>query len=242
MKRLDKLTKKQEAMMRPWAEKWIAIGLSTGKSDKPKTEEAIRKCYKFASLDDSIPIVWTTSPISGAFSASISMNLLTVSASVHAAVSDAVNVAVRDAVSDAVHDAVRASVRDAVSDAVHDTVSNKKIEWHNWIGGTMWCSWDAHISFLIDVCNLELPEELNKRFSAIRTVTENCSYWLPNKSFCIVCAKPSRLITVNNKLHCLDGKAIEFSDGWGIYALEGEVFNTIEQMHAELLSICLEAK
>lgn len=48
MKRIDKLTPKQEAQMKPWSDKWIEIGLRTGDADFETFDKYMPICYQKA--------------------------------------------------------------------------------------------------------------------------------------------------------------------------------------------------
>ena len=47
------------------------------------------------------------------------------------------------------------------------------------------------------------------------------NYWWANKYFCIACERPKKIRLENDQLHCTDGMAIEYSDGWGLWMLHG---------------------
>src|SRR3990167_7370918 len=120
-KRIDELTSEQKAQMKPWAEKWIQIGLKTGETDWDTFDKYMPVCFKKAGLKYPKNVVRVSSPIVGAFAASIAGKILN-SGAVDGAVRDAVYVSVRDAVRGAVGDAVRGAVRDAVGGAVRGAV------------------------------------------------------------------------------------------------------------------------
>ena len=253
-KRIDKLTKAQEEQMASWAERWIAIGLSTGKSNKKATEKAIRFAYSAAKLEPNIPIIWTPSPMAGALAASIARAAIDKQRNDgDSAVRSAVASAVRLAVGSAVHSAVALAVRSAVDSAVHLAVAlavrsavrlavgSAGINWHELNGGTMWAAWPAYISFLVEACDLSLDANITPLWDAYRTISTNCSYYIPNKNFCIVCEKPRKIHLQSGKLHNANGIAISFRDGWGLFALNGTVFESLSHVHQELLGIELEA-
>src|SRR3990167_5349038 len=131
MKKIEKLTEEQLAMMKPWTEKWIEIGLKTGGTDWKTFEENIRLAYEKTGIVFPKNIIRVHSPMVGAFAAAISNEILksdavgyAVRVAVDGAVGDAVGVAVHDAVGVAVHDAVVDAVDVAVGDAVHDAVGD----------------------------------------------------------------------------------------------------------------------
>src|SRR3990167_9427902 len=121
VKKIDRLTKSQEARFSEWTEKWKKIGLKTGETDWITFEKYIRVAYEKAKIPFPDKIIYVASPLVGAFSASISENILNGGA-VGVAVSGAVGGAVSNAVDGAVHDAVRGAVGVAAHDAVGGAV------------------------------------------------------------------------------------------------------------------------
>ena len=150
------------------------------------------------------------------------------------AVDDAVRGAVRGAVGDAVDDAVRGAVDDAVRGAVGGAVGGavKRIKWHYWLGGQFWVGgwWGgpAFVSFLTDVCGLELPIDIAERALAYRKICESVNHVWPNKSFVMVCNRPKFIKKdEQGRLHSQTGHAIQYRDGWGISAWHGTVIPDI---------------
>ena len=97
-KRIDKLTKEQKEMLPIWADKWIKIGLKTGKTDWETFDKYMPICFKKANLKYPKRVVRVSSPLVGALASSIAGKIL----NVDGAVDDAVDGAVRDAVDGAV--------------------------------------------------------------------------------------------------------------------------------------------
>ena len=164
MKYISKLTKKQEKAMVPYAKKWIAIGLKTGKTDWETFDKYMPICYQKADLQYPKNVVKVQSPLVGALASSVA-NAIWVQkdGAVRGAVRDAVRGVVRGAVGVAVGDAVRDVVRDAVGDVVGGAVrgavdgavdgavggavktsiaieqkAGVTLSWHYWLGGQFW--------------------------------------------------------------------------------------------------------
>ena len=49
--RVDELTDEQRARFDEWADRWVAIGLRTGRADRARFEVAMRECYHYAGVD-----------------------------------------------------------------------------------------------------------------------------------------------------------------------------------------------
>src|SRR3990167_8871187 len=95
--RIDKLTKKQEAAMKPYADKWIEIGLRTGETDWETFDKYMPICYEKAEIKYPSRVIRVQSPLVGALAS---------------AVAEAILRKKRDAVHNAVHNAVDGAVRD----------------------------------------------------------------------------------------------------------------------------------
>ena len=217
MKKITELTKEQEARFPEWVDRWIKIGLCTEEADWGVFDKNIRIAYQKAGITFPNRIVRVQSPIVGAFASAIAEGILR-----NGAVGGAVGVAVGVAVGDAVDGAVGGAVRDAA----------KRIEWHYWLGGQFWVGgwWGgpAFVSFLTDVCGLELPIDISERALAYRKICESVNYVWPNKSFVMVCNRPKFIKKdEQGRLHSQTGHAIQYRDGWGISAWHGTVIPDI---------------
>lgn len=205
VKYISKLTKEQEEMMPQWVEKWIRIGLKTGKTDWKTFDRYMPVCYKKAGLKYPKRIVRVSSPLVGALASSIAGKILN-------------------------SDAVVGAVRDAVSGAVGGAVDDAKLSWHNWLGGQFWVGWYWYISpsvvsFFTDVCKLKLNKDITERAEAYRKICESVNYIWANKDFVMVCARPKKINRDNEgMLHSEAGKSIEYPDGWGLYNIHGVRF------------------
>ena len=142
MNKIMTMTDEQKALMDPYAQKWIEIGMCTDPADRPRAEAAVRECYRLAKIPMPPRIVWVQSDWVGAFAAMIAESIWrerrkgrdavdgavrdavdgAVDGAVGGAVDGAVGGAVGGAVYGAVDDAVRGAVRGAVGDAVGDAV------------------------------------------------------------------------------------------------------------------------
>ena len=61
---ITSLTEEQKSKFQYYIDKWIKIGLSTDRVDRPKAEQSIKNLYKLANLKEP-KIVWLDDPIQG---------------------------------------------------------------------------------------------------------------------------------------------------------------------------------
>ena len=138
---------------------------------------------------------------------------------------------VMDSVESNVMDNVWGNVRDNVRHGVWGNVWNnvwnnvgsnvmKSVEgnWFRYVGGNLWSGWFSYISFLRDVCGYAPPDIY--RHDELVGISSGW-YW-PANGFCIVTDRPCRLVhDGDHVLHCEDGMAAQWRDGWGFWMLRG---------------------
>ena len=66
MKKIESLTKEQEARIPEFVNKWTKIGLCTEPADRPRAEDAVAACYERADLKKP-KIFWADSPYDALF-------------------------------------------------------------------------------------------------------------------------------------------------------------------------------
>lgn len=213
VKRIDKLTPEQEAQLDPWADKWIAIGLSTDRADRAKFEGAVRECYGFAGYAEPKNITWVQSPLVLSIAAPLAALVLepnevlgpkqkqeTLHNVINYCLSKIPDEYVRDEAIEAIF-GVTGMIFDGdpgkvknnnplyvkVRDSVRDT-------WTSYIGGQFWAGgwwWGgAYTSFFREVCHLELEGNLWERAIAYEKTIESACWWWPHKEFVMVSERP----------------------------------------------------
>jgi hypothetical protein len=226
-KQIESLTATQEAAMSGWVAKWTAIGLSTERANRATFESAAAECYRAARLAPPKRVVWTTSPLAVALGGPIAAYLL------RANVLAKVRANVRDNVSDNVLANVLANVSANVSANVRANVSanvRDKVlaNWSRYMGGQFWVGdwWGspAVVSFFTEVCGLSLPPDISRAAQAYADTCASACWWWPHKDFILVSERPFKILRdASGRLHSLDGKAIEWLDGFGVSAIHGTV-------------------
>ena len=202
MKRINKLTPEQEARIPEWVDKWVKIGLKTGKTDWKTFEKYIPLAYKKAGLEfPNKPMIRVSSPLVGALASSVADGLIN-----------------KD----------KKAVGSEVYSAVGSVVGSASLPWHYWFGGQFWVGgWDSSpsfVSFFTEVCGLELDEDIKERAEIYNKLVRSVNYFWLNEHFVMVCARPKRIArNESGQLHSDQVKAIEYPDGWGLYALDGVV-------------------
>jgi hypothetical protein len=89
----------------------------------------------------------------------------------------------------------------------------------------------AEYAFYREVCGLVTETE---PLVGPLLIAQSAGWWLPSRGICWISERPRRMqFDAHNRLHCEDGPAIEYRDGWGVYYLRGrqvsrEIFRRLE--------------
>ena len=220
------LTKKQKEAMKPYADKWIEIGLRTGETDWDTFDKYMPICYEKAGIKYPKNVVRVLSPLVGGLAAAVAEGIWRKK-----------RVAVGGAVGGAVDEAVDEAVTTAITIAKKASIV---LSWHYWLGGQFWVGYNlywgvASVNFFFDICKLKLVKDIMERAEAYRKVCESVNYIWPNRDFVMVCARPIKIErNASGRLHSITGKAIEYPDGWGLYSINGVKFD--EKLWKEVVS------
>jgi len=137
-------------------------------------------------------------------------------ASVGASVGDSVGNIVWESVWNSVKDSVKESVGDSVwksvGDSLKDSIGNSVYGQHdaNWLG---------FYDYFKEVLGLD---NQTKDLSGLWKVAKNAGWWMPYENICWI-SERHNILRRNERgaLHCENGIALAYPDGWGIWALNG---------------------
>ena len=95
-----------------------------------------------------------------------------------------------------------------------------------WAYGGEWTGYDEWIEFLRQVCGYERDSRVDySKWEPWHQATMHGGVRIMHEQFCIVSDRPEyiRIETVDGRgrLHCADGPAKRYRDGWSIYAIHG---------------------
>jgi hypothetical protein len=105
----------------------------------------------------------------------------------------------------------------------HETMKQAMIRTSSgYIGGQFWSWWCAYTSFFQQVCGVELSERDKKLAECEQAMAKSAGWWWPLDKAVVVVERPSEIhVDENGNLHCVDGPAIEWRDGFALYAILG---------------------
>ena len=230
-----------------------SVGASIGASVRDSVGASVRASVD-ASVRDSVGASVDAS-VGDSFGASVGASVRdSVRASVDASVRDSVRASVGASVDASVGASVRDSVRDSVDASVGASVgADPKVlaayretllgTWWRFLGGQFWAGYGwgwwaspSMLSYLRDVCGLDLGDRQPLADAVIALAESSCWVW-PHRGFVMLCERP-RVVARDDRgrLHREDGPAAEWGDGWGVYAWHGVRVPTDIILHPERIT------
>ena len=194
MLRINRLTPAQEARLPEYRDKWLKIGLSTEPLDFEAAKKAVVKIYAAAGLQPPTVYYRMSSPL-GCVVLATQLKSAQVGAQVR--------------------DQVWAQVSAQVGAQVGVQVGVQ-------VGAQASGSHDAAWLSFYDFCLREFNLEYVRPLEGLIELAMHCGWWAPYKNAVILQDRHSILRRDSqHRLHCEDGLACGYPDGWGVYAWHG---------------------
>jgi len=122
---------------------------------------------------------------------------------------------------------LRASLEFSLGSSLGDSLETSTIEpqWAPW-WGSMELSWVAFYRFCAEI-GVEFNPEDADGLNILDEIGQSCGWWYPRDGICVACERPEAIRMEpwgNNdrqRPHCEDAPAVQFRDGWRIYAWHG---------------------
>ncbi len=102
--------------------------------------------------------------------------------------------------------------------------------WYWRLGGRHWCEWQAYISYFRDETTLDIPQDIWDRSRTYEAIQSAGWVW-PFRDFVMVCDLPTQIHRErigpdgwgSHRLHCENGPAVSWADGFSVYSWHGTV-------------------
>jgi hypothetical protein len=219
MKRLYSLTDTQRANLSDWAQQWIRIGLSTEPADRPTFERAVRTLYLEQERTPPERVIWTGSPLA----VDLVMTHLTAS-------SDAPALDLSELPGDVAHEVgeiVRTETGSRVVRGRREQLEHCTTVRHYFHGPLQAGGWwtlsgrccarygsPATLSFLQDVCGLELAAKEARLARALQDIARSAGCWLGADNCVVVSERPLAIrCDDRGRLHAENAPALLYRDG-----------------------------
>jgi len=210
--KINELTKDQVARLPEIRDEWIKIGLSCEPLDFEQAKLGVKWAYEAADLT---PPTWhfvADSPLSGAM-----MSVLLHDFNGKISKYNGTDQAWKKVVDQLIYQGIQVDDSQIIDDTdkLWDQVRDK-------IGNQVWGAHDAPwLAFYAALAEFGLAEELQK-LKGLWHIARHCGWWAPYKDYVILQHRHCALhFDAENRIHHDGGLAIEYADGWGVWALHG---------------------
>jgi len=220
---IEELTLAQEKQLEIYRDKWVAIGLSVNRIDRPKAIENFMILNSLVLGNKKKPVVvFMDSPLTTWLATIFLYSIFKYQNNIWSQVWSQVESQVRSQVWSQVESQVRSQVGSQVGSFVYPYLDGNFMS--------------SYFSFY-DFCNKVLKISFqNQRQWDCYLKTSEVSLIYPFEDFIVISEKPTKIKMKNMILHNENGMAVEYSDGFGVYSLNGvRVTKEIVETPAEQL-------
>lgn len=229
------LTQEHKDQLKPWADKWIKVALSTESikvEQRPEIVKYVNELYQAADLKLPKSIVFVKSPFAlcviGGFALAISR------------LGNKAKISVEDMAKRVEEEAAKVKSTDDskwYSEPYSKFVSKLSEELgigklgiecikktHDmWNGGNQWVGWVSHLTFFRYVANFETEYGVDySKWNCYEKLAELTGPRVVHADFCIISDKPTTLkIDGRNRGHSDNGPFKQWSDGSSLYSVHG---------------------
>ena len=197
MGKIEKLTAEQEQALVAYHAECMAIGTSTAPADRPRAEAAISKMYQFIGKPQPT-FVWCDSPATCILARFVLQEWSKTAKE-----------------GNSLETSLRTSLRASLGTSLETSLwtSNWGQQEQYWIG--FYRFMELHLKIAYD------PQK-SGHLGWWNDIAESANWWFPYEGYCFVSERPVRCaIDEERRLHHESLAAMEFKDGWKVYAYHG---------------------
>jgi hypothetical protein len=234
-KKIEKLAQEQEALIPLYREKWRSIALSTERIERQKAASAVKEAYALSSLHEP-EIVFFDSPYAALNSICIHQLELEGKQVLNQLVNSLFTQLLDIQLDSQLHNELNSQLCSQLDSQLHNELNSQlcyelgrqmwlsslgriRIDQMTFIAPEVWACNICWVDFYISVLNFT---HAHSKWSVIQSLVKNCGWIYPYEKIAIVCDRPCILCFDNQqRLHAEGKPAIQFADGYSIYAYHG---------------------
>ena len=217
MGKIEKLTAEQEQALVAYHAECMAIGTSTAPADRPRAEAAISKMYQLIGKPQPT-FVWCDSPAT-----CILARFVLQEWSKTAKEGNSLETSLRTSLRTSLETSLRTSLRASLGTSLETSLwtSLETSLWtSNW--GQQEQYWIGFYRFMELHLKIAYDPQKSGHLGWWNDIAESANWWFPYEGYCFVSERPVRCaIDEERRLHHESLAAMEFKDGWKVYAYHG---------------------
>lgn len=241
VERLDSLTPEQEALLPVWADLWTKIGLSCDPLNFPRAKQAVEMAYEAGGLKLPQHYFVADSPVSGAMMAVLLKKVANYNSEQDRASDPDPLVSTEGKfqgqswfdIWEKICESAQNEVLDAITELTEARGNRGKLltsllsrispsdlstAFGEQQGGSHAAGWMSYYSFFYHACHLDAVEPLR----GLMQLSRNSGWWAAYEDVVILQHRHCNLhLDDDGRLHNEEDFAVEYRDGWGVYAING---------------------
>ena len=241
MGKIEKLTKEQELALVAYHAECMAIGTSTAPADRPKAEAAISKMYQFIGKPQPT-FVWCDSPATCILARFVLQEWLKIAkdeSSLRSSLRSSLWSSLQSSLQSSLWSSLWSSLRSSLWSSLQSSLwSSLQSSLQSSLRSSLWSSlrsslrssyWGQQEQYWIGIyrfmelhLKIAYDPQKSEHLSWWQDIAESANWWFPYEGFCFVSERPIRCaIDEERRLHHESLAAMEFKDGWKVYAYHG---------------------
>ena len=192
-----------EVMLAARREEWLAVGRSCASLNRPRVARIVGELY--GRLGKATPVVlFLDSPMSCMMTCALLRDQL----------GDQLHGQLWDQLRSQLSDQLRGQLWDQLSDQLRDQL-------RAYLCGNLWCAWEAFYAAAGEIVG-GYESALQNHLDLWCRQAREMHLWWPYSNVALISERPRKLhLDQEGKLHHETDLAIEYADGWGIFAQHG---------------------
>ena len=230
MDKIKALTPEQTALLPQFRGEWFRWGTCTDRADRAKAEAAILAMRAEIGISTRPIFLWCQSPATSLMA-------------LHVLKSKQWQKYILDLrgkfpneLGDSLRDSLRASLRASLGDSLGDSlVASLGLAW--W--GQHESYWIAFYLFCRDILGVKYVAKRSHQLDMWRDIAQSCCWWWCYENYVVISERPivCRMTEQEGRLHCEDGPALAFADGYSLFRWHGVAVPEELICHPETISV-----
>jgi hypothetical protein len=229
MGKIEKLTAEQEQALVAYHAECMAIGTSTAPADRPRAEAAISKMYQLIGKPQPT-FVWCDSPAT-CILARFVLQEWSKTAKEGNSLETSLRTSLRTSLETSLRTSLRASLGTSLETSLWTSLGTSlETSLGASLGTSLWTSnwgqqeqyWIGFYRFMELHLKIAYDPQKSGHLGWWNDIAESANWWFPYEGYCFVSERPVRCaIDEERRLHHESLAAMEFKDGWKVYAYHG---------------------
>ena len=224
--KIANLTPQQESLMPLYREKWQQIAISTSRINRQKTADAVKAAYQLIGKSEPV-VFFFDSPRTALNELELKLENELWTSQIQDF--NQLWILLYNQIDAQLHDQLWAEIHQQLFyplDFQLFPIKNAlkfllKVPSSYCNNPEWWATNSCLIDFCLNVLNCTVEQ---RKWEILQLLIENCGWIFPYEKICYVCDRPTKLCYDNQqRLHAEGEAAIEFADGFSVYAYRGAI-------------------